>query len=198
VIDVHDERNPMPHFLVSGIADLVAQVATVLRENGSTVVEVDDIDDVPRACADAGDRAFDGYVQLPATFTVQGDTAVERVQHFFADGVLARFPAVSAALPALIPEARITFVMGVLPPEVSTDDDVSARAALVRVLGHAARADGPAGLRVSVVGSGSTPKDIGLTAMGRNPEWESLAAGGSGGSYADWRVELLGLMSAET
>jgi hypothetical protein len=198
VIDAHDERNPMPNFLVSGIAELAAQVATVLRENGSTVVEVDDIDDVARACADAGDRAFDGYVQLPATFTVQGDTAVERVHHFFADGVLARFPAVSAALPALTPEARITFVMGVLPPEVSTDDDVSARAALVRVLGHAARADGPVGLRVSVVGSGSTPKEIALTAMGRNPEWESLVAGASGGSYADWRVELLGLMSAET
>jgi hypothetical protein len=198
VIDAHDERNPMPHFLVSGIAELVAQVATVLRENGSTVVEVDDIDDVPRACSDAGDRAFDGYIQLPVTFTVQGDTAVERVHHFFADGVLARFPAVSAALPALTPEARITFVMGVLPPEVSTDDDVSARAALVRVLGHAARADGPAGLRVSVVGSGSTPREIALTGMGRNPEWESLAAEASGGSYADWRVELLGLMSAET
>lgn len=187
----------MPHLLVSGIAELAAQVAAVLRENGATAVEVGDIADVPRACAEAGDRRFDGYVQLPATFTVVGDSAVERIHHFFSDGVLARFPAITAALPTLAPGSRITFVMGILPPEVSTDDDVSARAALVRVLGHGARADGPADLRISLVGSGSTPKEIALTALGRNPEWESAAEGFAGGSYADWRVELLGLMSAE-
>lgn len=184
----------MPRFLVSGIPELAAQVAGVLRENGSTAVEVGDIADVPAACDGA---TFDGYIQLPATFTVRGDTAVGRIHHFFSDGVLARFPAVTAALPALAADSRITFVMGVLPPEVSTDDDVSARAALVRVLGHAARADGPPGLRASILGSGSTPKEIALTALGRNPEWESLTAGFGGGSYADWRVELLGMMSAE-
>jgi hypothetical protein len=188
----------MSHFLVSGMAELVARVASVLRENGSTTVEVPDIKDVPGACADAGAGAFDGYVQLPATFTVQGGTAVERVHHFFADGVLARFPAVAAAVPALTTQARITFVMGVLPPEVSTDADVAARAALVRVLAHAARADGPDGLRVSVVGSGSTPKEIAATAMGRNREWESLPDETAAASYSDWRVELLGLMSIET
>ena len=187
----------MPHFLVSGIPELAAQVAGALRENGSTAVEVGDIADVPRACAEA-DRAFDGYVQLPATFTVAGDTAVDRIHHFFSDGVLARFPAITAALPVLAPEARITFVMGILPPEVSTEDDVSARASLVRVLGHGARADGPDGLRISLLGSGSTPKEIALTALGRNPEWEAVTEGFAGGSYADWRVELLGLMSAET
>jgi hypothetical protein len=188
----------MPHFLVSGIAELASQVAAVLREEGSTAVEVDDIAAVPRACAEAGPGAFDGYIQLPATFTVRGDTVVDRVHHFFSDGVLARFPAMTAALPALTRDARITVVKGVLPPEVSTDDDVSARAALIRVLGHAVRADGPEGLRISVLGSGSRPKEIALTALGRNPEWESVTAGFSGGSYADWRVELLGLMSAET
>lgn len=186
----------MPHFLISGIPTSVGDVAAVVRENGSTTVEVPDIADVPRACAEA-ERSFDGYIQLPATFTVVGDTAVARVHHFFSDGVLARFPAVAAALPTLAPDARITFVTGVLPPEVSTDDDVAARAALVRVLGHAARADGPAGLRLSVLGSGSTPKEIALTALGRNPEWEALTAEFGGGSYADWRVELLGMMSAE-
>jgi hypothetical protein len=188
----------MPRYLVSGIAELVSDVAAVLRENGAEVVEVDDIAAVPQACAAAGPGAFDGYVQLPATFTVRGDTAVERVHHFFSDGVLARFPAITAALPALTPSARVTFVKGVLPPEVSTEDDVAARASLVRVLGHAARADGPADLRVNVLGSGATPKEIALTALGRNPEWETLTAGFAGGSYADWRVELLGLMSAET
>jgi hypothetical protein len=104
----------------------------------------------------------------------------------------------TAALPALTGGAGIVFVMGVLPPEVSTEDDVKARASLVRILGHAARADGPDGLRVTVLGSASSAEEIALTALGRNPEWESLTDGFAGGSYADWRVELLGLMSAQT
>ena len=186
----------MLHFLISGIPALVGDVAAVLRENGSTAVEVPDIADVPRSCAEA-EQLFDGYVQLPATFTVSGDSAVARVHHFFADGVLARFPAVAAALPTLANDARLTFVTGVLPPDVSTEDDVEARAALVRVLSRAARADGPAGLRVSMLGSESTPKEIALTALGRSPEWEALADDVDGTSYADWRVELLGMMSAE-
>src|SRR4029450_536001 len=106
----------------------------------------DDIHDVPRACTEAGPGAFDGYIQLPASFTVQGDTAVTRVHHFFAEGVLARFPAVAAALPALKPEGRLTFVAGVLPPDVSTEDDVAAPAAVVRILGRAAQAGDASGV----------------------------------------------------
>jgi hypothetical protein len=187
----------MARYLVSGIAALVSDVAALLREHGHSAVEVDDIEAVPAACAEVGASAFDGYVQLPATFTVRGDTAVDRVHHFFSDGVLARFTAVASVLPSLTPGSRLTFVMGVLPPEVSTEDDVTARGALVRVLGHAARADGPEELRVTVVGSGASPKEIALSALGRNPEWESLTAGPDSGSYADWRVELLGLMQAQ-
>ncbi len=186
----------MPHFLISGIAALVGDVAAALRENGSTAVEVHNVGDVPRACAEA-EQSFDGYIQLPATFTVSGDTAIARVHHYFSAGVLARFTAVAAVLPKLAPGARITFVTGVLPPGVNTDDDVAARAALIRVLGHAARADGPADLRVSTVEPGSTPTDIALTALGRNPEREALSRGTDDSSYADWRVELLGMMSAE-
>jgi hypothetical protein len=187
----------MPHFLVSGIAELVSDVAAALRENGATVVEVDDLADVPKACEEAGPGAFDGYVQLPASFDVQGGSVVQRVHHFFADGVLARFPAVSAALPCLTPDARLTFVLGVLPPEVSTDDDVAARAALVRILGHASRADGPEGLRVSVLESGTSAEEIAQTASGRRPASGHRADGYAGDSYADWRVEILGLMSVE-
>jgi len=187
----------MPRYLVSGIAHLVSDVAAVLREHNAEVVEVDDIDDVPRVCEDAGPAAFDGYVQLPTSFTVQGDTAVRRVHHFFAEGVMARFPAVAAALPALKPEARLTFVTGVLPPDVSTEDDVAARAALIRILGHAAQADAANGLRVCTVGSGTTPKDIALTALGRNSGRGSFTTEPDE-SYAEWRIELLGMMWAET
>jgi hypothetical protein len=187
----------MPRYLVSGIAELVSDVAAVLREHEAEVVEVDDIDDVPRACAEAGPGAFDGYVQLPASFTVQGDTAVTRVHHFFADGVLARFPAVAAALPSLKPEARLTFVAGVLPRDVSTEDDVAARAALLRILGHAAQADASNGLRICTLGSGATAKDIALTAMGRNSDRGAFTTEPDE-SYDEWRIELLGMMWAET
>jgi NAD(P)-dependent dehydrogenase (short-subunit alcohol dehydrogenase family) len=188
----------MPRYLISGIAELVSDVAAVLREFGAEVVEVDDIADVPRVSGEASPHSFDGYVQLPASFTVQGDCAVERVHHFFADGVLARFPAVHAALPALAPGARLTFVTGVLPREVSTDDDVAARAALIRILGHAARADAPEGLRVTVLGSGSSPKEIALTALGRGAERGTPTTELSEEAYAEWRMDLLGIMWAET
>jgi hypothetical protein len=187
----------MPRYLVSGIAELVSDVAAVLREHGAEVVEVDDIDDVPQACANVGPGSFDGYVQLPASFTVQGDTAVQRVHHFFADGVLARFPAVAAALPALKPDARLTFVTGVLPEDVSTDDDVAARSALIRVLGHAARADASDGLRVSSLSSGSSAKDIALAALGRSSTSGAITSDLSDEEYAEWRMELLGMMWAE-
>jgi hypothetical protein len=147
-------------------------------------------------CAEAGADAFDGYVQLPATFTVQGDTAVARVHHFFAEGVLARFPAVAAALPSLKPDARLTFVTGVLPQDVSTEDDVAARAALLRILGRAAQADAANGLRVCTVGSGATAKDIALTALGRGSHAGSFTT--EPDEYSEWRIELLGMMWAET
>ena len=187
----------MPRYLVSGIAELVSDVAAVLREHDAEVVEVDDIDDVPRACADAGPGAFDGYIQLPASFTVLGDTAVQRVHHFFGEGVLARFPAVAAALPALKADARLTFVMGVLPGDLSTDDDVAARSALVRILGHAARADAADGLRVASLDSGSTPKEIAMAALGRGSSSQALATV-SDEEYTEWRMELLSVMWAET
>jgi hypothetical protein len=187
----------MPRYLVSGIPALVSDVAAVLQEHGNDVVQVGDIADVPRVCADAGKDAFDGYVQLPASFTVQGETAIQRVHHFFAEGVLARFPAVEAALDALRPDARITFVLGVLPAEVSTQDDVAARAALVRILGHAARADSAAGLRMEVLDAGSTPKEIALTALGRSAQRPPVSEL-SDESYGEWRMELLGIVWAET
>jgi hypothetical protein len=187
----------MPRYLVSGIAELVADVAAVLREHNAEVVTVDDIADVPGVCAEAGPEAFDGYVQLPASFTVQGGTAVARVHHFFAEGVLARFPAVSAALPTLKPEARLTFVTGVLPGDLSTENDVAARAALVRILGQAAQADAANGLRVCTLGSGASPKEIALTALGRNSDARSFSTA-SDESYAEWRMELLSVMWAET
>jgi hypothetical protein len=187
----------MAHFLVSGKAELVADVAAALRAEGAEAVEVGDLDALTRVCAAAGPRAFDAYVQLPARFTVEGDSAVERVRHYISGGILARFTAVAVVLPSLVLNARITFVTGALPPEVSTEDETTARRALVRVLGHAARADAPDGLRVDVLSPSSSSKEIALVALGRNPKWDALAAADTDQSYTDWRDEVLGLISAE-
>jgi hypothetical protein len=187
----------MARFLVSGKAELAADVAAALRAGGAEAVEVNDVTALPEVCTSAGPHAFDGYVQLPAKFTVEGDTAVERVRHYISGGVLARFTAVAAVLPSLVPNARITFVTGALPPEVSTEDEATARRALVRVLGHAARADAPDGLRVDVLSPSSSPEEIAETALGRKPTWEALAAADPDASYTDWRAEVFGLVSAE-
>ena len=150
---------------------------------------------VPAVCAAAGPGAFHSYVQLPATFSVRGDTTVRRVHHFYADGVLARFPALADALPALTPSSRVTFVLGQLPVEVATADDRAARHALVRVLGHAARADSPSGaLAVRILDTGSTPDEIALI----DPAREGLLDQLNDMSYEDLRIEMLGLVSVET
>jgi hypothetical protein len=67
---------------------------------------------------------------------------------------------------------------------------------LLRVLARAARADGPDGLRTSFLGSGSTAEEIALDVQGRGPKQSDEAPEEPDRSYADWRTELLGMMSA--
>jgi hypothetical protein len=189
----------MTSVLVSGAADHAAAVGRALRDRGAEVTEVTDLDDVPAVCAEAGRGAFDSYVQLPANFQVSGDTAIRRVRHFYAEGVLARFTALAAALPSLTPDARLTFVLGTLPPDAATPDDQEARRALTRVLAQAARADAPEGhLAVRVLDAGATPDEIGQVAIGLDPARHELMERLADLSYADWRVELLGLAAVQT
>ncbi len=112
---------------------------------------------------------------------------------------LADVPAVCAALPALTPDARVTFVLGTLPPEAATADDREARRALTRVLGHAACADNPDGhLTPRVLDAGAAPTDIAQVALGLDPGRQELMERLADLSYADRRVELLGLAAVET
>jgi len=185
--------------LVSGTGQAVAPVATALRRRGAHVIEVTDLDQVPTVCADAGPLAFDSYVQLPSRFQASGDTAVQRVRHFYAAGVLARYTALDAALPALAVGALVTFVMGQLPPEASTSDDRDARRALVRVLAQAARADTADGqLIVRMLDAGTAPEDIAFVALGGDLARRQFMDRLAELSYTDWRVELLGIASVET
>ena len=125
--------------LVSGAPERIAPVSKVLRDHDCTVVEVGDLGNVPAACEEAGENAFDAYLQMPAYFAIQGTTALERLHHFYAKGVLARFPAMNAAVPSLKPGGRITIVAWPLPAEVATDDDIEARRALYPHVHVAAR-----------------------------------------------------------
>ncbi len=184
--------------LVSGAPERIAAVSTVLQAHDCTVVEVDDLERVPQACAEAGEGAFDSYVQLPAYFGIEGTTAIERLHHLFVKGVLARFPAMNAVVPALKPGGRITLVAWPLPAEVATDDDIDARSALFRVLAHAAQADGGDDTVVRVLGSSTSPEDIALAALGKESTRPASVEGLSAVSYADWRVELLGLQHVES
>ena len=184
--------------LVSGAPERVEAVAKILRAQDCTVVEVDDLERVPQACAEAGEGAFDAYVQMPAAFGIEGGTALERLHHFYVNGVLARFPAMNAAMPALKHGGRITVVAWQLPAEVATDDDIEARRALFRVLAHAAQADGGGETVVRVLGSSTSPEDVAQVALGQEAARPASVESLSAVSYADWRVELLGLVSVES
>ena len=49
--------------LVSGAPERIAPVSKVLRDHDCTVVEVDHLANVPAACAEAGENAFDAYLR---------------------------------------------------------------------------------------------------------------------------------------
>jgi hypothetical protein len=184
--------------LVSGAPDRITAVSEALRAHGCSVVEVGDLAQVPTACAEAGEGAFDAYLQMPAAFAIEGRTAIERLHHFYVKGVLARFPAMDAAVPALKPGSRVVMVAWPLPAEVATDDDIEARQALYRVLAYAARADAGDDLAVRVLASSTSTDDIALATLGKEPVRSQSVESMSGVSYADWRVELLGLVSVES
>jgi hypothetical protein len=188
----------MTNVLVSGEENHVREVAEALRRRGATVTEVTDLADMPEVCHKAGDSVFECYVQLAASLPMKGDSAVQRVRHFYADGVLARFSALDAARNSLASPASVVFVLGTLPPEVTTDDDRNARAALTGVLGRAARSDAsPGELTVRVLDADADADRIAALALGQAPpprEEPRLAEM----SLEDWRMELMSVVLVET
>jgi hypothetical protein len=188
----------MTSVLVSGAPRSVSALAKALRDQGADVTEVVDLDEMTSVCETAGSSAFDAYVQLSATFQMGGDTAIDRVHNYYANGVLGRFRALRAALPALAGGATVTFVLPDLPPEVASPDDRSARQSLTKVLAHAARADAaPEAITIHVLGSDATTREVVGTALGR-PSSHAALDDLSDLDYADWRVEVLGLAALET
>lgn len=185
----------MTRVLVSGAEQHVDEIAAALREQGAEVTEVTRLADLERVVATA--EPFDSYVQLGVSFRVEGDTAIQRVHHFYASGVMARFSALAAVLPALRGSGRVTFVLGALPWQ-ATYDDTEARRALTRVLANAARADAGGDLVVRMLDADAGADRIAATALGGAPATPEVHARISEMSYADWRVERMGGALVET
>jgi ferric-dicitrate binding protein FerR (iron transport regulator) len=177
-------------------------VSDALRRAGAEVIAVDDLGKLESALAGILPGSLDGYVQMPVQVEARGDTVVERVRHFLEDGLLARFAAASAILPAMSDEARVVLVGGNTFVEASAPDDHSARLGLLNVLADAFQADKSATkVQVQVLPHGELPERIGAVALGAAPTREQsladLMAQEPKMSFDEWRIEVMGLVNGE-
>jgi len=192
--------------LVTGSPERVEQVVTALRAAGAEAVGRTDLDRLDAELAAFAPGSLAGYVQLPVSLQVTGETVVSRVRGFLESGLLSRFRLAEAVLPALSADSRVLLVAGHTPVDRSTPDDQAARVAFLEVLAHAIRADlAPAKVRVRVLDHRQPPADIARLALaeppapapGRWPEQRNLAEREAELSYQDWRTEVLGLARIE-
>ena len=138
--------------LVSGCDERVAQVADALSAGGD-VISIDDPARLRDIVAGLEPGSLSHYIQLPVNVEVSGSTVVGRVESFLQKGLLARFDAADAVLPALRDDATVVLVSGNTAVDGGgLPDDSAARLALVNVLAHAIRA---AEEGVGAVGRGS-------------------------------------------
>lgn len=189
--------------LISGAQPLADAVAATLREAGAEVVLAADAAGAAEAAGRFEPGTLDAYVQLPVSLTSEGETVVARVRQFLSEGLIARFTAVEALLPALSPGARVVLASGTTSRESGElPDDRRARQALLEVLAHALRADGAeAGVKVHTVSSGRGADELAAVALGRSRPRASAVADlqdrEAEMSYEDWRTEMLGLATVE-
>jgi hypothetical protein len=124
---------------------------------------------------------------------------VERTQAFLTGGLLTRFTAATAVLPALRWGATVILVGGHQPPE-GLPDDPRARRDLLTVLARAVIGDTASrGVRTAVVDADHSPADIASVAQSRGHlrrhDMARYAALPSTGSYDDWRRDAFSLSS---
>ena len=198
----NDEVGKAHTVLVTGSTERVAAVSAALRARGCEVIPVDDRDELVEVCASRGPGSVDSYVQLPVDVPSSGDSVVLRLQRFLADGLLARFEAVSAVLGTLRPNASVVFVAGNLPAELTAPDDRRARIALLRVLAQAVTADSaPSPVRTVVLEHTHSPDEIAAIAVDPSSRPKVITDAAERYpemSYVDWRLEVLSLASVES
>jgi hypothetical protein len=181
--------------LITGSPDRVAALSKLFERAGDEPVTL--------AQLGPGAGAIDRFVQLGVSVQARGDTVVRRVHSFLNDGLLERFVAVERVLPLLADGATVLLVAGNLPAEAAAPDDRAARLLLLRVLGHAIRADlAPNRVRVRVISGDRTDEDIvdfalsgakdPLTEVPTVPDMQV-----SDTSYEDWRTQVMGMVRVE-
>lgn len=182
--------------LITGSPDGVEALAKVFSDA--------DIEHVTLAQLGPGASEIDYYVQLGVSVPARGDTVVRRVHSFLNDGLLDRFTTVERILPMLADDAVVLLVAGNLPAEVAAPDDRAARLSLLTVLAHAIRADlAPKRVRVRVITSDRSAEDLAEFALtgAKDPDAALLSVASaehdSDRSYADWRIQVLGLAHIE-
>ena len=181
--------------LITGSPDRVQALSKMFERAGDEPVTL--------AQLGPGAGAIDRYIQLGVSVPARGETVVRRVHSFLNDGLLERFAAVERVLPLLADGATVLLVAGNLPAEAAAPDDQAARLLLLRVLGHAIRADlAPKRVRVRIISGERTDEQIvdfalsgakdPLTEMPTVPDPHM-----SDTSYEDWRTQVLGLAQVE-
>lgn len=189
----------MTTVLVTGGGERLTEVAEALRVAGAETTVVDTPAQLGEAVAG---KTFDGYVQLPVAMTPREGTLVSRIEQFLSDGLLSRFRSAGTVLPALAPSATVLLVGGQTNVNADAPDDHEARAALMRVLAHALRAEkAPEHLVVRTADPSWTAQDIANNVTGepsrRAADDSQSGRDAIGKAYADWRAEVLGLARIE-
>ncbi|MFV0460746.1 MAG: hypothetical protein ACK5MT_18475 [Actinomycetales bacterium] len=188
--------------LITGSTAAIDEVADAISAAGGTPVVARTAQELTVALADTPDGSLKHYVQLPTSVVPQGSTVTTRVHNFLVEGLLARYRASEAVLPALADDAHVVLVSGNVNTESAAPDDRAARLSLVHVLKHAMIADkGSTNFTVEVAMPGTTPRQVATAAMtGKtlgDSESSAIAAVDPGLDYVDWRTEMLGAMRSE-
>jgi hypothetical protein len=194
--------------VLTGADAVVSPVASRLEAEDVEVVAVTDTQDVDRLERAIDGRAIDAYVQLPSLLPVDSDgsrgSLVAQIGQFLADGLLARFYLADVTLGHLAEGGTVVLVGGNTPVRGRAVDDQEARLSMLRVLGHAMRAESAdKRLKVRVLAHGTDPAEVADVALGRrkpDPRPQAQAPAGDSDvdlSYADWRTQLLGLATVE-
>lgn len=188
--------------VVTGAAQRVAAVSAALKNAGAEVTAVDDLRGLEAVLEGIKPGSLDCYVQLPVQVAARGKTVIERVRNFLEDGLISRFTASSTILPSMSDGGRVVLVGGNTPVEATAPDDQSARLALLDVLAHAIQADKSATrIRVRVLPHDESAEHVAAVALGGEPTREqalaSLRAREPEMSFADWRIEVMGLVNGE-
>jgi len=192
----------VPTAMVTGSPERVPDIAIALKSEGF---------DILAAGAEAPVNgpggltpgSVDCYVQLPGSSLHPDRSAVAQARAVIADELLARFDAAARLAPLLAPRATVVLVADGRRGEVETPESRALRR-LVGVLAEAILRDhGSEGVRATVVDEDRAPDEIAALARGRvlRPgaaavPWSAYAEVEPGLPFANWRDEVLCLLSA--